>query len=176
MLWGALVLAMALWPVGPSRGASVEDDPAKSLSLVRSRPAAARDFEIPTTDEGSMRLSDVKGKVVFLNFWATWCKPCEEEMPSMERLYRKFKDRGLVVLAVSSDSDRPAAVAAFVRKHKLTFPVGLDPRMTLGARYGVWSLPVTFIIDRSGRTLLAAHGPRAWDSRAADTLFDSMLR
>lgn len=175
---GALVLVAAVgMPVAfPPAAASVED-PVGALVLLKPKPApAAKDFQVPTPDDRRLRLSDFKGKVVLLNFWATWCKPCEEEMPSMERLHRKFKDRGLVVLAISMDGDGASVVTPFVRKHKLTFPVGLDPKMALTARYGVWSLPSTFIIDRSGRRVLAANGPREWDSEAADALFESMLK
>ena len=87
------------------------------------------------SDNGSLRLSEFKGKVVFLNFWATWCKPCEEEMPSMERLHQRFKDRGLVVLGISEDADG-AVVTPYLKKHKLTFPVGLDPKMAVAGLYG----------------------------------------
>ena len=121
-LVAALLLGALL--VAPDAGAQ---DPAKSLALVRPKPALpAKEFLVATPDNRQLRLSEFKGKVVFLNFWATWCKPCEEEMPSMERLHRKFKDQGLVVLALSEDADGAAAVMPFLKKHNLTFPVGLD--------------------------------------------------
>jgi peroxiredoxin len=147
------------------------------LALLRTATVhAAKDFRVPTPDDGHLRLTDFKGKVVLLNFWATWCKPCEDEMPGMERLYRKYRQRGLVVLAVAGDAEGAAIVTPFVRKHGLTFPVGLDPRMALSSQYGVWALPSTFIIDRAGRRALAANGPREWDGKAAEALFESLLR
>jgi len=168
------VAAVAALAPGVAWSAS---DPAAELGLVKPTPIrAARDFQVPTAGDGTLRLSDFRGKVVFLNFWATWCKPCEEEMPSIERLHRKFKDRGLVVLAISMDADGAPVVRPFVAKHKLTFPVGLDPRLAVSGPYGVWALPVTLIIDRSGRRVLAANGPREWDSPAADALFESILK
>jgi peroxiredoxin len=121
-------------------------------------------------------LAEFRGSVVFLNFWATWCVPCKEEMPAMERLHRRFKDQGLAVLAVSADADGAQAVAPFVRQHRLTFTVVLDPRMTVAGLYSVWALPSTFIIDRQGRQVYFASGPREWDGPAAASLFESLLR
>src|SRR5712692_4171193 len=103
----ALVLGFAL--LAERAGAQ---DPVAALSLVKPSPVrAAVEFRVPTTDDRQVTLSDLKGKVVFLNFWATWCRPCEEEMPSMERLYQRFKDKGLVVLAISEDTNGASAVA-----------------------------------------------------------------
>jgi peroxiredoxin len=169
-----VVIALAvLWPVPARPG----DDPVSALDLTRATPARpARDFQVPTPDHGTLRLADFKGQVVLLNFWATWCKPCEEEMPGMERLHRKFRGRGLAILAISMDSDGAAAVRPFVQKHRLTFPVGLDPKMTMSAPYGIWALPVTFVIDRGGRRVLVANGPRRWDSPAAEALVEAMLK
>ena len=129
-----------------------------------------------TADDATLRVSDFKGKVVFLNFWATWCKPCEEEMPGLERLYQRFKSQGLVVLAVSLDADGASVVRPFVARHKLTFPVGLDPRQTVSGAWGVWALPASVIIDRSGRRVLAANGPREWDGPTAAALFGALLK
>jgi peroxiredoxin len=158
-------------------GAAAGRDAAAALGLIRPNPVrAARDFQLATADQRRLRLSDLRGKVVFLNFWATWCKPCEAEMPSMERLWRRYRDRGLVVLAVSADADGASAVAPFVARHGLTFPVGLDPRKEVSALYDVWALPSTFIVDRQGNRALFANGPREWDGPAARALFDALVR
>ncbi len=152
-------------------------DPVAALSLIKPNPVqAAKEFQAATPDNRQLKLSEFKGKVVFLNFWATWCKPCEEEMPSMERLYRQFKDKGLVVLAISQDADGASVVAPYVKKHNLTFPVGLDPKMSVAGFYGVWALPSTFIIDKKGNRALFANGPRAWDGPHAQALFRSLLQ
>jgi len=152
-------------------------DPAADLELIRATPARpAREFQVQSAGDGMLRLADFKGKIVFLNFWATWCKPCEEEMPAIERLHRKFKDRGLAVVAISMDSDGAPVVRRFVAKYHLTFPVGLDPRMSVSGPYGVWALPVTVILDREGRQVLLANGPREWDGSASDALFQALLR
>ena len=179
MRWPAglsiIVLVLALAAPGPA--APAVGDPAKALGLTR--PASSRptpDVPFGTADDATLRVSDFKGKVVFLNFWATWCKPCEEEMPGLERLYQRFKSQGLVVLAVSLDADGASVVRPFVARHKLTFPVGLDPRQTVSGAWGVWALPASVIIDRSGRRVLAANGPREWDGATAAALFGALLK
>ncbi len=160
----------------PDRGWA--EDPVAALQLIRPKPAKdAPDFQVRTPDDRQLRLSDFKGKVVFLNFWATWCDPCREEMPSMERLHRAYKDRGLVVLAISTDSQGASVVKPFVKQFKITFEVGLDPKMAVATgAYQVWALPSTIIIDRKGKRVLFANGARDWDSKAAHALFDSLLR
>jgi peroxiredoxin len=169
----AIVLVIALaWPAAAST-----DSALAALSLMKpARAQPAKDFRVSTPDNRPLSLSDFKGKVVFLNFWATWCKPCEAEMPGMERLYRKYRGQGLVVLAVSEDAGGAGAVGPFLKKHGLTFPVGLDPTMSVAGLYGVWALPSTFIIDRKGHRAFFANGPREWDGRAAQDLFEALLK
>ena len=136
----------------------------------------AKPFEVETPDKRPLRLSEFKGKVVFLNFWATWCKPCEEEMPSMQRLHERFKNQGLVVLAISEDTGGASLVAPYLKKHSLTFPVGLDPKSSVATLYGVWSVPSTFIIDKRGNRAFFANGPREWDGPHARAFFESLLQ
>lgn len=123
-----------------------------------------------------MKLADLKGKVVLLNFWATWCPPCKEEMPSMERLYRRYKSRKFTVVALSVDSEGASVVAPFVKTHGLTFPVALDSKMAVAERYRVRGLPTTFIIDRRGNLVAIAMGPREWDGPAARSLVEHLLK
>jgi peroxiredoxin len=94
-------------------------------------------------------LADYKGKVVLLNFWATWCEPCRKEMPEIQTAYEQFQDRGLVVLAVNFGENLDPAVS-FVHHGNLTFPVLLDRKASVAERYGVINLPVTFLIDPEG--------------------------
>jgi cytochrome c biogenesis protein CcmG, thiol:disulfide interchange protein DsbE len=157
------------------RGPSI-DAALKQLDLMRpNRPKVADDFTLPTPEGGSVRLSEQRGKVVLVNFWATWCPPCLEEMPAMERLWRRHKDAGFVLLAISLDSD-PKKVSPFVSAHKFTFPVVVDPKMAVAERYGVRALPSSFVIDRDGTVMGIALGPRAWDGSAAHGLLQAMLR
>jgi peroxiredoxin len=123
----------------------------------------ATDFKLPSLDGQTISLSSLRGKVVFLNVWATWCPPCREEMPSIEALYEKFKDdKNFVVLAVSQDSDGRAPVAAFVEKHGYRFDVLLDPENEVGEAYDVSGIPETFIIDQHGRIVAHHVGPYNW--------------
>jgi peroxiredoxin len=123
---------------------------------------AAPDFTLPNLKGRSVRLSDHRGKVVFLNFWATWCKPCIVEMPSMQALYQRFERRDFEILAVSVDLEGAGPVKKFIATHGLTFPVLLDPNKDIYRLYRLTGVPETFIIDRNGKILLKIIGPREW--------------
>jgi len=162
---------------GPVRTASVSglDEAARDLDLIRPpRPKQASDFTVSLLGGETLKLRAQRGKPVLVNFWATWCGPCREEMPAMERLYLKHRDRGFVLLAVSVDSDA-TLVKPFLDKLKLTFPVTLDTKMDLANIYGVRALPASFLIDRNGYLTALALGPRPWDNRAARALVEGML-
>ncbi len=123
----------------------------------------APDFELPGLDEKPVRLSDYRGKVVFLNFWATWCKPCREEMPSMEVLYKNFEKDGLVILAVSIDRvTTKKDIPPFVKGMNLTFPVLVDSWGQTDKRYKLMGVPETYIIDQEGVLREKVIGPRDW--------------
>ena len=125
--------------------------PAERGAKWSSKPKAgdvAPDFTLATLKGDSVRLSDYRGKVVFLNFWATWCPPCREEMPSMESLYRGLKGREFEMLAVSIDRKEEKAMRPFVTGFPLTFPVLLDPDKEIYGLYRLTGVPETFIIDK----------------------------
>lgn len=146
----------------------------KELDLIRpARTKAAEDFALPMPGGGTFKLSEHRGKVVMVNFWATWCPPCLEEMPAMERLYRKQKEAGFTLVAVSVDSDG-ARIAPFVREHRLTFPIALDPRMDLANGYAVRALPSSFLVGRDGNLAALAIGPRHWDGDAALSVVEGL--
>lgn len=136
------------------------DRPAKRALVVAGRPAP--DFAFPGLDNAMVRLSDLKGKVVFLNIWATWCSPCREEMPSMERLYQEMKGQPFEILAVSIDSLGAKAVGPFMKELKLSFPALLDPQGTIQQLYGTTGVPETFIIDKDGIVAAKVIGARDW--------------
>ena len=151
------------------------DEAVRELDLIRpARPKQASDFTVSLLSGDTMKLAGQRGKPVLINFWATWCGPCREEMPAMERLYAKHRARGFVLLAVSVDTN-PELVKPFLQQHKLTFPVALDAKMDLANAYGVRALPASFLIDRNGYLAALALGPRAWDNRAANTLVEGLL-
>jgi len=170
-------VASAPSPAPPAGGdGPTLDDAMRALDLVRpARLQLAEDFTLPLASGQTFRLSDHRGQVVFLNFWATWCPPCREEMPAMERLYRRQKGAGFVLVAVSVDAD-PSVVAPFLQAHGLTFPVALDPKMDLANGYGVRALPSSFLIDRQGNLRAMALGPRHWDGEISNALIERMAR
>lgn len=123
----------------------------------------APDFALSDLNEKPIRLSDFRGKVVFLNFWATWCAPCREEMPSMEVLYKNFEKDGLVILAVSIDRVTTTKdIPPFVKGMNLTFPVLIDSWGTTDKPYKRMGVPETFIIDQQGIIREIVIGPKDW--------------
>ncbi len=171
---GAVAPAPPGAPARPS-GLSLADA-IKELDLIRPvRTKLAEDFTVPAPAGGTFRLSEQRGKVIMVNFWATWCPPCLEEMPAMERLYRRHRDAGFTLIAVSVDTDAKK-VAPFLHAHRLTFPVGLDTGMDLANAYAVRALPSSFMVARDGTLAALAIGPRHWDSAAAHALVEGMVR
>jgi cytochrome c biogenesis protein CcmG/thiol:disulfide interchange protein DsbE len=151
-------------------------DPFDTLQLFRPRRrTTAPDFAVPGLGGSPIRLGDFKGQVILLNFWATWCPPCREEMPSMERLYRRFKSRGFTILALSIDRRGEQDVGPFVKSFALTFPIGLDPGMTVAGEYRMAGLPTSILIDRHGAIAAVAAGARDWDSPAAHQVIEQLL-
>ena len=156
----------------PARG----EDPFETLKLFRPRrPSMAPDFTIPGLDAPHIRLRDFKSHVVLLNFWATWCPPCREEMPSMERLSRRFRSRMFTILAVSIDSRGEEVVRPFVKSLGLTFPIGLDPKMSVAGEYRVAGLPTSILIDGGGGMAAVAIGARDWNSPEAHGVIEGLL-
>ena len=140
----------------------------------KSKPAP--NFTLPTLEGTPLGLDSLRGKVVFLNFWAPWCPPCRHEMPVMEKLYQEFKDSGFEVVAVSVDSKGKEAVASFARELKLTFPILLDREMAVMHQFEVRGLPATFLIDREGRIAQVAVGPRDGAGEEAKNRIRRLIR
>jgi peroxiredoxin len=109
----------------------------------------AVDFSLDGLDGRPVSLADFAGKVVLINFWASWCGPCELEMPDIQKQYEAHKDEGLAVIAVNS-GESPADVKKFVDKYGLTFPVVIDARGQVGAQYRAAGLPMSLFVDRDG--------------------------
>jgi len=139
-------------------------------------PHISQAIEIQLEDVfgNTIRLSDFRGKIVFLNFWASWCPTCVAEMPSMEKLHRRLKDRDFVMIAVNlQESD--AQVKAFLAKFKLTFLTLLDSSGEVGSGFAVHALPTTFVIGKDGRMIGKATGPREWDSKNSIAFFEHLI-
>jgi len=124
----------------------------------------------------TVSLASLKGKVVFLNLWATWCGPCREEMPSMETLFDELKgNKDFVMLAVSEDTKGKSAVLPYVQKNGYHFRILLDPENKVGDTYGVSGVPETFIIDRSGRIVAHHMGAFDWSRPDVKSALDELL-
>jgi peroxiredoxin len=139
-------------------------------------PSEAPDFNLMSLDGRSVRLRDLRGKLVLLNFWATWCAPCLHEMPSMERLYQTFKPTQFILLAVSMDRQGAEVARPYADKLKLTFPILLDPASQVARQYGVRGLPTTYLIAPDGVLLGAVVGARDWYRTEAKALLAGLLR
>ena len=174
---GQLLLAVVFLLAGAAPWAQAAGAPdfklIPKLQELKDRPSAP-DFTLPGADGRKVSIRDFRGKVVFLNFWATWCESCRDEMPSMERLYREFKGKGLEIVAVNV-KDKPGDALAFARDLKLSYPVLLDAEGEVGLLYGAFGLPATYLIDRKGVVLARMWGPADWSSPAARNLFKTLV-
>jgi peroxiredoxin len=137
-----------------------------------SKPAP--DFEVKNIKGERVKLSDFKGKVLLLNFWATWCGACREEMTSMQNLYSSLRVEGVEVLAISIDRWNEDRIQEYVKDNNLTFPVLLDQNQKIRKQYHVMGLPTSYLIDGEGKIRGYASGARTWDSPNSKSLFLSL--
>ncbi|HVB86721.1 MAG TPA: TlpA disulfide reductase family protein [Candidatus Dormibacteraeota bacterium] len=135
---------------------------------------SAKDFAL-TIDGRPTRLSDLRGKVVLLNFWATWCQPCVDEAPSLNALQKKIAPMGGMVLGVSVDDDQ-AAYEQFLKTYNIDYPTYRDPSKQIPLSYGTSMYPETYVIDRDGRINSKIVGPQDWTSPAMMAYLDGVLR
>jgi len=135
---------------------------------------AAPDFQLSDLDGRTLQLSDYRGKVVVLNFWATWCAPCVQEMPSLNRLVETLGPRGVAVLAVSVDDDEQA-LRQFVAKNQLKMAVLRDPNGKVSASYQTFQYPETYILDRQGRLVQKVIGGEDWSTPRVASFFEQLL-
>ena len=127
----------------------------------KSPKGEAPDFTLEDLAGNSHALSDYRGKIVFLNFWATWCPPCRAEMPSMQKLHQSWDQNKYVMLAVNVGQHK-SAVKDFIERHDYTFLVLLDPDAKVAREYYARSIPLTYVIDRDGRIKKKIFGARDW--------------
>jgi thiol-disulfide isomerase/thioredoxin len=176
-LLGVTICLMIVVAMGvASEGA--DDERASALrALNLMKPARQPKIEVGLTalDGEPFALHSLVGRVVILNFWATWCVPCRDEMPALERLAQSERDRGLVVVAVAADTKRED-VLEFVNRGKFTFPIVMQPRNRASEVFGVRALPTTFVLDPSGAVVGVGFGPREWDGKAARHLVAVLAR
>ena len=139
-------------------------------------PHATPPLEIQLSDlfGNAVRLSEYRGKIVFLNFWATWCPTCVVEMPSMEKLHRRFKDQDFAMIAVNL-KESETQVKSFFERLQLSFTALLDSNGEVASGLAVNALPTTYFLDKKGRILGMALGPREWDNQASIELFEFLI-
>jgi peroxiredoxin len=177
-LVGACLIASVGCDAGstdPSSQASAET----SFVVERVGPrvgTTAPNFQLWDMDGKPISLSEYRGAVVLVNFWATWCGPCRVEMPAMEQLYREFNRKGFEILAVSTDSQGVAVTRPFKESLGLTFPILHDSDFRVGIAYGARTLPITFLVDRQGMIKHRIFGARDWGSQEARQLIQTLLK
>jgi thiol-disulfide isomerase/thioredoxin len=155
--------------------ADAREDLFEALGMAKVPPKAASDFTLLDTDGQQVSLQQYRGKVVFLNFWATWCIPCREEMPALERLHQTYQAQDLAIVSIDL-KEGADQVKAFFQKHGLSFPSLLDPNGTVFRDYLVAGMPTTYLIDRNGTLLARGVGGRDWTRAEAQQLIQELLK
>ncbi len=124
----------------------------------------APSFSLPDSSGKNVSLQDFSGRVILLNFWASWCAPCVSEMASFDHLYQQLKDKKFDVVAVSVDEGGWKAVEAFLKKHPVTFHILVDPEFKIADEYGTYRIPETYLIDSHGKIVEKILGAQDWNS------------
>jgi peroxiredoxin len=172
MLWTVLLLAVALMPAFTSTVAPLL---AAQRGVVKPGEPAPN-FQLRDMNGQAVSLSDLRGKIVLVNFWATWCGPCRIEMPAMERLYRTYDRKDFEILAVSTDAQGVAVTRPFQQENQLTFPILHDADFRVGLSYGARTLPMTFMVDRQGIVRQQIFGARDWEAPEAHQLIQMLMK
>ena len=165
----SLSCALFLSMIGHSAIASMEYD-----KFPQEPPIYAPDFSLPGVTEKEIKLSDYRGKIILLNFWATFCVPCRLEMPSLQALSEKYHNDNVEIIAISVDHGREKSVRKWIAKNNLDFPIALHGQ-TAGDVYEVSALPVTFIIGKQGQLIGRILGEREWNNEETTQLIESLL-
>jgi len=174
VLMNVAVVLMTLWTGSGASTAAVSLP--SQLSPIAAKPSAP-DFTLPRYEGGPVTLSNLHGKVVVLNFWATWCPPCREEMPSMQTLWESLQgeDFELIAVNVGEDEDLVFAFRNEISK-SLGFPILLDNNSEAAGRYPIRGLPTTYILDKQGRIVYQAIGGRDWSAPGILKTIRDLLR
>ena len=168
----ALICGLIAPTAGPAVAQTRQHNPL--LLDIPKDPVKALDFSGETLSGKQLRLSDFKGKVVMLNFWATWCVPCLLEMPAMDRLNRKLAGQPFKMLAVNL-GEPVEQIRKFADQYNFSYDLVLDPIGQISTAYGANRLPVSYLIDKKGYVIRRAIGPREWDSADAMELFRKLM-
>ena len=177
-LYVVLFLAAVMVLVGHFNEDALEPDKIKSAVQQERSEAGftAPAFKVRDLKGNLDSLANYSGKVVILNLWATWCGPCRIEMPGFEKLYRRFRSEGLTILAVSLDKGNDKAVAEFAREYNLSFPILIDDKEEVERRYHTFTIPTTYVIDRSGKIVFKVDGAKNWESEDTFRSIEFLLK
>ena len=172
-----VVLALASGAVYLTTGGEedAKENPEGAAKEIPKEGYPAPQFSLQDLGGRQVGLSDFRGKVVLLNFWATWCAPCRREIPSMERLYRMRKDEGFEIVAVNTERASASKVASFVEEYGMSFPILLNPQGDVGSRYRVRAIPTSFLLDKNGVINWKIVGGREWESSYVLNRIDELL-
>jgi len=162
------VLCLCIGAVDAVRAAGFEVDIPKTRQ-------AAPGFSLPDRSGKEVSLGRLRGKVLLVNFWATWCQPCREELPALQAIWRRYRHLGLVVLGVSADKGDQGIVSDYADRIGIDFPILLDPSGDVRNQYEVIGLPMSYLIGRDGRFSGRVIGFRDWESEGARTLIEDLL-
>ncbi len=154
-----IMAALGLLVLG--RMADAREHLFEAMGMAKVPPKAAPDFTLHSIDGKQVSLREYRGKVVFLNFWATWCIPCREEMPALERLHQTYQSQDLAIISIDL-KESAEQVRAFFQKHGLSFPALLDQDGSVFRDYLVAGMPTTYLIGRDGMLLARGVGGRDW--------------
>ena len=159
ILASALLLALLAGPAATATGPT----------------AAAPDFALPAREGGELRLSDLKGQVVMINFWATWCGPCRQEMPLLEQIHSKYEPLGFTMLGVNVEPDS-AAAQAWLKNIPVSFPILFDRKSEVSSSFGVEAMPSSVLIDREGRVRHVHRGYKPGDEAVYTDLIRGLVK
>jgi thiol-disulfide isomerase/thioredoxin len=171
LLNAVLLLLLGCQQAPPPTGATaISQEEAPKIGYL------APNFRLTNLHGEDISMAGLAGKVLFINFWATWCGPCKAEMPSMELLYHDYKNKGLEMLAVSSDMEGESVVQPFVQKLGLSYPILLDPDFRVDDKYLIQSVPTTILVDKNGVITHRIVGAMNWDSPESRDLIEKLLK
>jgi peroxiredoxin len=156
---------------GPAQDKAWYEEKLKKLGFtVLPKPVELGAFSVAALGGASVSLSELRGKIVLLNFWATWCPPCRAEMPALQQLWEKNKDRNFTIMGVSVHEEK-ATVEGFIADAGYSYPIFVDPNGSLASAFGVRSFPTTYILDKSGRVIAGKIGGAPYDNAESIAFF-----
>jgi peroxiredoxin len=164
-----------LWVLLPASVLASDEALLRSLGVKSISPVQAPLISLNDNNGLTVSSESLRGQLILVNFWATWCSPCLTEMPALDRLYKRYKNQGFSLLAVNTDSHQRKRINTITRKLALTFPVLLDENEVLSKQFGVSGMPASYLIDRQGRLIAYIEGARDWDSETAHEWLENML-